>query len=137
MCIYYGGSNSRHGQAYWAADARSGIFRARLRRDGFVSADGCYQGGELITIPVAVEGNTLQLNADTSTGGVIRVELLDTAREPIPGFTLADGDELNGNDCGMAATWRGASDLSKLAGKRVHLRFVMRDCRVYAFQFVS
>ncbi len=137
MWIYYGGNSTKHGQAYWAADAHCGIFRARLRRDGFVSADACYQGGELITVAVEVEGDTLQLNADTSAGGVIRVELLDTAREPIPGFTLADADELNGNECGMEVTWGGSSDLSRLVGSKVHLRLVMRDCKVYAFQFVK
>ena len=33
-------------------------------------------------------------------------------------------------------TWKGASDLSALAGKPISLRFVMRDAKLYAFQFV-
>lgn len=130
--VYYHGNSDEHGGAWW--EHRHGIFRARIRRDGFCSADASYQGGELFTIPFTFEGDTLELNADTSAGGVIRVEILDADRAPIQGFTLADADELNGNDVRMRATWCGSSSLARLAGSAIRLRLVMRDTKLFSFQ---
>ena len=37
----------------------------------------------------------------------------------------------------MGLRFRGHPDLSALAGRPVRLRFVMRDCKLYAFQFLA
>lgn len=133
--LYYQGGATKHGANWWEGEC--GIFRARMRRDGFVSADASYHGGELITVPIRFEGSALELNADTSAGGVIRVEILDEAKQPVEGFTLADADELNGNDIHMKVTWDDSSDVGKLVGKAIRLRFVMRDTKLYSFQLVG
>lgn len=125
--LYYHGAEGVHGGRWWRH--RSALFRARLRRDGFGSANASYQGGELVTVPVRFRGDSLTLNADTSAGGVIRVELLDADAAPLRGFALSDADELNGNDVCLKVTWNGSSDLRTLAGRAVRLRFVMRDWR--------
>ncbi len=111
--------------------------RAVLRLDGFVSADAAYTGGELTTVPIVFEGDALQLNVDTSAGGVVRVELLDIQGNAIPAFTAADSEEVNGNYIRHIVTWNGQSDVSALAGKSVRLRFRMRDAKLYSFQFVK
>ncbi|MCH2130886.1 MAG: hypothetical protein MK179_17215 [Pirellulaceae bacterium] len=110
--------------------------RAVLRLDGFMSADTAYTGGELITRPVIFSGNRLQLNVDTSAGGICRVELLDLENEPLAGFSLSDADEINGNYIRVRASWRGNEDVGRLAGTPVKLRFVMRDTKLYSFQFL-
>lgn len=110
--------------------------RAVLRLDGFISADAAYTGGELTTKPLVFSGAKLQLNVDTSAGGTARVEIQDAAGQPIAGFTAADADEINGNHIRVRATWNGKDDVGSLAGKSVRLRFVMRDSRLYSFQFL-
>ena len=108
--------------------------RAVLRLDGFISADADYTGGELTTRPLVFAGNRLQLNVDTSAGGICQVEIQDPSGKPVEGFSLADADEINGNYIRVVPSWNGNSDLSSLAGKPVKLRFVMRDAKLYSFQ---
>ncbi len=62
-----------------------GIFRARLRPDGFVSVDG----GTLTTKPVAFKGEELLVNGI----GPIRVEALSTDGRPL-GSAVVAGDSL-------------------------------------------
>jgi hypothetical protein len=137
LWIYYFGTNHDHAGRLDAKATReeSAISRAVLRLDGFVSADADYEGGALITPPLRFEGSKLELNLDTGAGGWARVELLDASGKPIPGFTMPDADELNGNDTGKVVTWRGKSDVGALAGKAVRMRIRMRSAKLYAFQF--
>jgi len=110
--------------------------RAVLRLDGFISADADYTGGELITRPLVFAGDRLQLNVDTGAGGTCRVEVLDEAGGPVSGFTADDADEINGNYIRVLASWKGRRGIGALAGKSVKLRFVMRDTKLYSFQFL-
>jgi len=137
--IYYVGSNTDHNGVIDPA-APSGkhvgaISRAVLRLDGFISADASYEGGELITPSLLFEGKTLELNLDTSAGGSVRVELLDQDGKPIEHFTADEATHLNGNSVRMPVSWGENRDVSKLAGTPVKIRFLMRDCKLYAFEF--
>lgn len=138
LWIYYVGTNENHSMVLDpAATARkTAVSRAILRLDGFMSADAAYEGGTLTTPPVIFAGSHLELNLDTSAGGVARVAILDEHGKPIPGFTSTDADELNGNSVRMRVSWRKSQDVSTLAGKPVKLRFELRSCKLYAFQFV-
>lgn len=137
LWFYYLGMNQTHSRGVDPASAafQSGISRAVLRLDGFVSASFDYAGGTLVTPPMTFQGTRLELNLDTAAGGMGRVEILDAGGAPIPGFTLLDADPLNGNSVRMVASWNGKQDLSALAGKPVRLRFKMRGAHLYAFQF--
>ena len=64
-------------------------------------------------------------------------QIQDETGKAIVGFTAEDADEINGNYIRKVATWNGSSDVSSLAGKPVRLRFVMRDTKLYAFQFTT
>jgi len=109
--------------------------RAIFRLDGFISADADYHGAELTTPPLVFAGRFLRLNLDTSAGGSARVEVQDASGQPLRGYSLKDADVLNGNSTRMQVSWGAKSDLGSLAGKPVRLRFVMRNCKLYAFQF--
>ena len=139
LWIYYLGTNQDHSGRLDAAARvhRSSISRAILRLDGFVSADAAYEGGTILTPPMVFEGSRLELNLDTGAGGMVRVELLDAGGKPIPGYTLAQADQLNGNSVRMAVSWRGRRDVSPLAGRPVRLHLRMRAASLYAFQFVK
>ena len=135
--MYYGGYDFTHG-AYNIAEDKftGGIGRLTLRLDGYVSADAEYTGGTLTTIPLTFSGKQLQLNVQTSVAGSMQVEILDADGKPVPGCSLSDADAIKGNFIDKTVTWQNNADVSSLAGKPIQLRFVMRDAKLYAFQFV-
>lgn len=137
LWIYYTGTNHDHASRLDPKASRdeSVLSRAVMRLDGFVAAEADYEGGMLLTPPIQFTGSRLELNLDTGAGGVARVEILQESGKPIPGFTMPEADELNGNSVRMTASWAGRSDVSALAGKSVRLRIKMRSVRLYAFQF--
>ena len=109
--------------------------RYSIRLDGFASVQAPYAGGELLTKPLQFTGNHLKINFSSSAAGGIRFEIQDAAGKPIPGFTLADSREQIGNEIDRMVTWKSGSDLSKLAGKPVRLRILLKDADLFAIQF--
>ena len=104
-----------------------------LRTDGFVSATADTMG-ELVTKPIKFAGSKLTLNLSTTARGSLKVELLDAAGKPFPGFTLADSPEVIGDTIEKDITWPNAK-LESLVGKPVKVRFVMTECDLYSFRF--
>lgn len=137
LWFYYAGVNLDHdGFTDSAAPGLlSGIGRAVLRLDGFVSADAAYSGGQFTTAPLRFTGRQLELNVDTGAGGCVYVEVLDAAGQAIPGLTRAEAVPVWGNAVRLPVRWRDQSDLSALANQPVRLRFLMQDCKLYAFRF--
>ncbi|HUQ93638.1 MAG TPA: hypothetical protein VM120_18295 [Bryobacteraceae bacterium] len=137
LWIYYSGTNHDHSGR---VDAKSGkdqfaISRAILRLDGFMSADADYEGGWFLTPALRFAGTRLELNIDTSAGGLAMVEILEASGKPIPGFMMVDADPINANSTRVVVSWRGKTDISAWAGKAVRLRVKMRSAKLYAFQF--
>jgi hypothetical protein len=111
--------------------------RYTLRLDGFASLHAGYAGGTLLTHPLTFEGARLELNYATSAAGAIRVEILDSAGTPIPGYTLQEATEQIGDQIARQATWKKGPDLSALQGRPVRLRFHLKDADLYAIRFTS
>ncbi|MBL7154126.1 MAG: hypothetical protein ISS79_10430 [Phycisphaerae bacterium] len=153
LFMYYCGSNMLHG---WDREDQhrernkrilrriggapnkeaDGIGRLIIRRDGFVSVQAEYSGGEFLTPVMTFEGGELALNVDTSAVGLVRVEILDKDSKPISGYLLDDCDEIyTANEINRVVKWNGKREVDELAGKGIRLRFVMRDADLYAFQF--
>ncbi|MFA7007072.1 MAG: hypothetical protein WC429_23735, partial [Verrucomicrobiia bacterium] len=121
-------------ESYWT-DNSSALRRYTLRMDGFVSVNAPMSGGELITKPLRFQGKHLSLNFATSAAGSVRVEIQDANGKALPGFALEDCPPLFGDTIERTVTWKNGSDVSALASKPVHLRFVMKDADVFAFRF--
>ncbi|MBN9118513.1 MAG: hypothetical protein J0I06_05025 [Planctomycetes bacterium] len=119
------------------AKQEGGVGAVRQRLDGFVSADADHKGGWLRTPPVVFAGNRLRLNVDTGSFGTAFVELQDADGKPIPGFTLADCEEVGGNFIDQAVYWKGKPDVSALAGKPVRIFIKPKRTKLYAFQFTK
>ena len=92
-------------------------------------------GGELISKPLRFRGRQLALNFATSAAGSIRVEIQDAHGQPLPGFALDDCQPIFGDAIERAISWKQGSDVRALAGQTVHLRFVLNDADLFAFQF--
>ncbi|MGQ9649762.1 MAG: hypothetical protein ACUVXJ_06615 [Phycisphaerae bacterium] len=67
----------------------------------------------------------------------MRVELLDEKDNPLDGYCGASAEPLFGNSVRLPVRWGDRTDVSSLAGKPIKIRFRMRDCKLYAFQFVE
>ena len=136
--FYYAAGNRDHEQFLdpAASEPLGGIGRAVLRADGYQSLDADHRGGEATTVPLRFSGSRLEVNLDTSGGGVAMVDILDEAGEPIPGFSGDAAAPLWGNSVHLPVSWREGNALGSLAGRPVRLRFRLRDCRLYAFQFL-
>ena len=95
-------------------------------------------GAQPVTGPVANQpaNVSLLLNFATSAAGSLRCEIQDAdTGTPIPGFTLADSDELFGDSLDRPMTWNSSSELKSLVGKAIRLRFELRDADLYALRF--
>ena len=109
--------------------------RYSMRLDGFVSVHAPYKGGEMVTKPFTFSGEKLHLNFATSAAGEIRVEIQDANGQPIPGYSLDDSQTLIGNEIERIVAWENSEDVSKLSGKSIRLRFVMKDADLYSMWF--
>ena len=125
---FYASSGKWHGKG-------SIMTRHTLRQDGFVSASSPLSGGELMTRPLTFEGKQLSLNFATSAAGTIKVEIQTASGQPINGFRLQDADETFGDELDRTVSWRGSTDVGKLAGQPVRLRITLSDADLYAIRF--
>jgi hypothetical protein len=126
---------AEHYDNYPAKEIMPQLRRGTLRVDGFASVNAPYAGGEFVTKPLVFEGRTLVMNVSTSAVGSVKVEIQHAAGRPVPGFDLASAVEIWGDEIERPAAWRSGHDLSRLAGKPVRLRFVMKDADLYAIRF--
>lgn len=120
-----------------SAPRLGGIGVVRQRLDGFVSADADHKGGWLETPPLSFRGNRLRLNIDTGAMGTAFIELRDAGDKPIPGFTLADCEEIGGNFIDQSVYWKGKNDVSRLAGLPIRIYFKLKRAKLFAFQFCT
>ncbi len=109
--------------------------RYTYRIDGFVSVRAPLSGGEFVTKSLIFSGKELFINFSTSAAGSIRVEIQDAKGNTLKGFGIADSAEIYGDEIEYCVTWKDSGDLSKLAGRAVRLRFVMRDADLYSLRF--
>jgi len=139
---YYWGSTRLHDSLFLRPELEKidfprgcGLGALRQRLDGFISANVDYRGGSITTGPITFSGNRLKLNHNCGAMGTIFVELRDLNDRPIPGYSLADCEEITGNDVAWEVRWQGKGDLSALIGRPVKLHFKMASTKLYAFQF--
>jgi hypothetical protein len=129
-----------HGGIRYGGHENDGSMYDRLlkytqRLDGFVSLDATSETGIALTRPFVFDGNRLQLNV--AAGGFVRVAVLDETGREIEGYGSADCDAVSTDSIRRAVTWNGRSDLGRLSGRTVRLRFEMQDAKLYALQFVE
>jgi hypothetical protein len=110
------------------------VQRHTLRLDGFASVVADASGGEFVTKAFVFDGAALALNFASAAAGYIRVELQSPDGKPLPGFELDSTKPLVGNAIDFVLPWR-EPFVRALAGKPVRLRFVMRNAKLFSFQF--
>jgi len=114
---------------------RSGVSQtglATLRRDGFASMEAAQQEGTLTTRPVQFKGKYLFVNV-AAPKGELRAEVLDRQGNVIAPFSRDNCEPVRTDTTLGEVKWKGAADLSALAGKPVVFRFSVRRGALYAF----
>jgi len=135
LSLYYTANDVTHGAYVKRGYLGGTITRAIYRLDGFMSLDAGYGGGQFTTQVLVFSGDHLEINFDGSAGGWAQVEILGADGRPLPGFTEKDADRITGNTVAKTVTWGGQRDLSSVKNRPIRLRFLMRDSKLYAFQF--
>ena len=142
LYFYYSGRTYPH-RPYYArgnpeiipkqlAENDVNIGLATLRVDGFVSLEDHHGGGLVETKPLLVSGKELHVNVDSRFGD-FRVEVLDHAGDPIPGFTAAECIPIPIDRVGVTVRWKDHQDLVSLGGKPVRFRFHLKRSRLFSF----
>lgn len=137
LFLYYAGRAVQHHTVKTIIPWTTINARAAYRLDGFSSLDARFDGGEATTPALVFKGGRLELNAIATGAGSISVELLDSEGVPISRRALSDAVAVRGNSVRHIVSWKDGTDVSEWAGKPVRLRFVMRNCQLFAFQFVQ
>ena len=124
--IYYGASD------WYFFDWRQGYLAlAILRPDGWAGYEPVSAEAEALitTEALAFDGETVGITADVRDGGEIRVAVLDEA-----GKRQAISEPIVGTVTDSPVKWAGSGDLDRLRGKKVRLRFQLRNAKLYAFR---
>jgi hypothetical protein len=103
--------------------------------DRFESFHAAAGGGSVTTRPLTPAGRTLTVNYDPGTsGGSLRVEVLDANGNPISGYGAADATAITSNAVapGTTVTWGGQNALPTGVGP-LRLRFGLTGGDLYAF----
>ena len=127
---------------------------AVARRDGFVSLDAGADTGEVVTRTLWCRGGNLVVNADASDPSVwrrevddwkkhpggqgeVRVELLDENGSVLPGFEAARCEPLRSDALAHTMVWEGQPDLNSLIDRKIQVRFLLRNAKLYSFRLGS
>jgi hypothetical protein len=103
-----------------------------LRRDGFASLDAGASTGEITTRLLTFSGKNLFVNVDCPQGK-LKAEVIGEDGKAVEPFTLANCVPVSADKTVAPVSWKGATDLSAVAGKPVRLRFTLRRGSLYAF----
>jgi len=146
-----------HGQSEWFDE--TGVGLCRMRRDRFIAQCAGDPGGVeqsaltgyLVTREFLLEGRSIEINYTALPGPYhqpsdgIRVGILEAPdfqtretsyEKAVPGFTLDDCDRIVGDSLAQPVKWKGSADLSRLRGRRIYLRFMMKKAGLYGFRVV-
>ena len=136
--MYYSGSSRPW--RYRFPDNMRAIGLARVRRDRFVGYYGGLEGGHLLSREIEISGPQLLVNCSAEMrnfsrvwDGSLHVELVERSGRAIEGYGYADCDANHVDDVAVPVTWQGR-DLAGLVGRRVYLRFFMRNMYLFGFR---
>lgn len=141
--LYYAAGNYYHGTPVLYRDQVDGVSTGRgtkyhswiglaaWQRDRFAAANSGQDGGYLQTVPVVFSGSRCEINAMTSRGGKVSVEIWNAAGVR----RLARSLPVSGDNLRHRLQWEDDTDLASFAGKPVTLRFVLKNAELFAFAF--
>ena len=107
------------------------LYRYEIRKDGFACIMAGGDEAVVITKPLMFEGSQLHLNFSGTAYGYMYVDVLDENCNPIS----PESYEVYGDTIDRTVEFPDGSDFSAYAGKKVRLRFRMRDTKLFSMKF--
>lgn len=132
LYFYVGGRKGKADDRLESSWAGGSTGLAVLRRDGFASMDAGDAEKTLTTRNIRFGGKYMFVNVDAPQGA-LAVEVLSADGQVVAPFNKANCQAVSVNKTLQAVTWRGAADLSTLAGQDVKLRFHLTNGKLYSF----
>jgi hypothetical protein len=131
ILLYYGSNDNRF---FGWRDAF--LCRASLRPDGFAGYED-FPGGTDITAtvtakPVVAVTDSLCLSADVVMSGYVKVVLIDEDNKE-----LAESELISKTVTDAPVRWKNGFSLADYKGKKIRLRFELRDSKLYSFSFIE
>ena len=153
---YYQGRNWRSPETLLELgdEAIGAVGLAITPPDGFVSLDGTKgvavdvapahpdvaEYSRMVTRAFGFKGTRLHLNVQSAlqqwgaSPCEVRVEVLTPNHEYIAGLEFKDSDPITTSGEDHVASWNGSSDLSRLGGGPIKLRFYFKNAKLYSFR---
>jgi hypothetical protein len=135
MWFPYGGFPIRHDSKETNWESAIGI--ATMRTDGFAAWEAGTEPGELVTQPFRCDGDRLFVNAAAQSGS-LAVEILDEKGDPVDGFEArscrAVTTDTIANERDGWIQWREATDLHRVQGKVIRLRFTLQNAALFSYR---
>ena len=131
LWFYYSGRTDRH-SPYQGKDTGSktgAIGLAKIKRSRFISLEASFDGGTLLTKPLALEGSELSVNANAAFGS-IEVTIVDEEGKQLPGWKSI----ISGEDAVAAAVRFDKHSLEELAGRAVRIQFRLVNAQLFGFR---
>ncbi|QKJ32631.1 carbohydrate binding domain-containing protein [Mucilaginibacter mali] len=136
MTVYYGAMNLPHGGNALNMVQQARIAKATWRRDGFISLyNGGSDTGKVLTKTITFTGRQLKINAKLDNGGSLMVEILDKDGAVIDGYKLTQAKAITKDQYAATVQWNGGTDVSKLQGREIKLRFHLLGGNLYSYWF--
>lgn len=136
ISMYYGAMNLAHGGDQGAIKQIAQIAQASWRRDGFMSLHNAGNDEGIITTkPFVFSGKKLLVNAKLFPEGALRVEILDASGQPVAGYTAREAKPVKGDQLAATIQWNNTTDINKLQGKEIRLRFYVKGGDMFSYWF--
>lgn len=128
--IYYGGWDGKHD----SKTRSSAIGLATFKTGRFAAFMPAGEQGSLVSKAVTLKEGKISVNAHASRGG-LRVVLLDEKLAEIPGYGAEDALRINGDGIALLPRWKEGRDATELAGRNIHLKFIVdQGTKLYGFR---
>lgn len=131
LLLYAGTPDPHDGGMVWE------IGSASVRRDGFAAMEARSSDGMLLTKPLRLQEGRLQVNAEVTTDGFVKAELLDGHGNTLPGYSGDRCVPVTSDTLEAPLSWTGnegrATPVQHVEGGNVRLRFLLKNARLYSF----
>ena len=127
---YYAGTTQSHCSGWELKPQTAGLGMASIKPDRFVALTADDKPAEFVTYVFKLPCPDVYVNAKTAKDGWVKVELVDSSRNPIPGFSGDQSKPITGDGTALPVKW--TSRKAKPVGEAVRLRVTAKNASVYS-----
>lgn len=139
LALPYNGYRTTHDEAWYAVFYKDYTNPTSLAwamwEDARLAGIEAEDFGGLTTNESLFRGNQIEINARTTRGGSVEVELRERGKT-IEGFSFADCVPFNGDAIWTTYKWKGKDNLAGLREKKLELAIRLNSAKMFGYRFV-